>query len=739
MDSKLVLYNTLTRRKEVFEPLVPGRVGMYVCGPTVYGDPHLGHARPAVTFDLLFRYLKASGYKVRYVRNITDVGHLEHDADEGEDKIAKKARLEQLEPMEVAHYYTERYHRAMDALNVETPSIEPYASGHIIEQIEFVKRILADGYAYEANGSVYFDVEKYNAKYNYGRLSGRNLDDIVANTRELDGQSDKRHSYDFALWKKASPEHIMRWPSPWGEGFPGWHMECSAMSTRYLGERFDIHGGGMDLMFPHHECEIAQSTAALGHDSARYWLHNNMMTVNGQKMGKSLGNFITLEEFFTGSHPKLSQAYSPMTIRFFVLDEADRMLDMGFIHDIRRILPLLPERRQTLFFSATMPESIAALAAKILRNPVLVTVTPPASVVETIAQTVHFAEKAEKSQLLIDLLSASDAQQVLVFSRTKHGADKLAKILNRAGIRSCAIHGNKSQNARVKAMNDFKSGECRVMIATDIAARGIDIDQLPLVINYELPEVAETYVHRIGRTGRAGHEGAAWSFCSEDEFEYLCDIQKLTGLTIPTEGPVPEYALRKAAPARKPAQKAAQRPARTQEPKPARNAGAKSAQRPARDADAGQQPAQRPARNTEQKAARNAAKTPQSAQNPAQPEAGATSRPSRPRRRRGTRPAPGTPIEPAGKTASRPADATRGQAPKQGSGNAAKAAGNKSAATAAPKNAPNPAPAPSAKPSRRRKRGGSGNAAGSAAAAAAIAAPAATAEAPQKKWWKRWL
>ena len=434
----------------------------------------------------------------------------------------------------------------------------------------------------------------------------------------------------------------------------------------------------------------------------------------------------------------IGQGYVTLdTIRFFVLDEADRMLDMGFIHDIRRILPLLPERRQTLFFSATMPESIAALAAKILRNPVLVTVTPPASVVETIAQTVHFAEKAEKSQLLIDLLSASDAQQVLVFSRTKHGADKLAKILNRAGIRSCAIHGNKSQNARVKAMNDFKSGECRVMIATDIAARGIDIDQLPLVINYELPEVAETYVHRIGRTGRAGHEGAAWSFCSEDEFEYLCDIQKLTGLTIPTEGPVPEYALRKAAPARKPAQKAAQRPARTQEPKPARNAGAKSAQRPARDADAGQQPAQRPARNTEQKAARNAAKTPQSAQNPAQPEAGATSRPSRPRRRRGTRPAPGTPIEPAGKTASRPADATRGQDPKQGPGNAAKAAGNKSAATAAPKNAPNPAPAPSAKPSRRRKRRGSGNAAGS--AATAIAAPAATAEAPQKKWWKRWL
>ena len=319
MESKLVLYNTLTRRKEVFEPITPGRVGMYVCGPTVYGDPHLGHARPAVTFDLLFRYLKASGYKVRYVRNITDVGHLEHDADEGEDKIAKKARLEQLEPMEVAHYYTERYHHAMDALNVETPSIEPCASGHIIEQIAFVKRILDAGYAYVSNGSVYFDVEKYNAAYNYGRLSGRNLDDIVANTRELDGQSDKHHSYDFALWKKASPEHIMRWPSPWSDGFPGWHMECSAMSTRYLGERFDIHGGGMDLMFPHHECEIAQSTAALGHDSARYWVHNNMITINGQKMGKSLGNFITLEELFTGRHRLLAQAYSPMTIRFFVL------------------------------------------------------------------------------------------------------------------------------------------------------------------------------------------------------------------------------------------------------------------------------------------------------------------------------------------------------------------------------------------------------------------------------------
>lgn len=319
MQTKLLLYNTLTRRKEEFEPINPPHVGMYVCGPTVYGDPHLGHARPAVTFDLLFRYLRSLGYKVRYVRNITDVGHLEHDADDGEDKIARKARLEQLEPMEVAHFYTERYHRAMDALNVESPSIEPRASGHIIEQIAFVQRILDRGFAYVSNGSVYFDVEAYNKKYRYGRLSGRNLDDIVANTRELDGQGDKRHSYDFALWKKAAPEHIMHWPSPWSEGFPGWHMECSAMSTKYLGEKFDIHGGGMDLMFPHHECEIAQSVAHNGHETVNYWMHNNMVTINGQKMGKSLGNFITLDEFFNGTHPALEQAYSPMTIRFFIL------------------------------------------------------------------------------------------------------------------------------------------------------------------------------------------------------------------------------------------------------------------------------------------------------------------------------------------------------------------------------------------------------------------------------------
>ena len=319
MEHKLTIYNTLSRKKEQFVPVHNNLVGMYVCGPTVYGDAHLGHARPAITFDLLFRYLQKLGYKVRYVRNITDVGHLEHDADEGEDKIAKKARLEQKEPMEVVQYFLNRYHKNMEDLNVLPPSIEPHASGHIIEQIEFTQKILDAGYAYVSEGSVYFDVEKYNKDYNYGKLSGRNIEELLETTRELDGQSEKRRSMDFALWKKAQPEHIMRWPSPWSDGFPGWHMECSAMGCKYLGEEFDIHGGGMDLMFPHHECEIAQSTAALGKESVHYWMHNNMITINGQKMGKSLGNFITLEELFTGNHKLLAQAYSPMTIRFFIL------------------------------------------------------------------------------------------------------------------------------------------------------------------------------------------------------------------------------------------------------------------------------------------------------------------------------------------------------------------------------------------------------------------------------------
>ncbi|MGM9787537.1 MAG: cysteine--tRNA ligase [Candidatus Cryptobacteroides sp.] len=315
----LRLTNTMSHQKEVFKPIHPGRVGMYVCGPTVYGEAHLGHARPGITFDVLSKFLQHLGYKVRYVRNITDVGHLEHDADEGEDKISKKARLEQLEPMEVVQTYTLAYHDAMRALNVAPPSIEPRASGHILEQIEAVKKILDAGYAYESNGSIYFDVCKYNKDHKYGVLSGRSLEDTLEGTRSLDGQGDKKAPYDFALWKKAEPEHIMHWPSPWSEGFPGWHLECSVMGEKYLGSEFDIHGGGMDLMFPHHECEIAQNVACRHSEGVHYWVHNNMITINGQKMGKSLGNFITLPQMFSGSHPALEQAYSPMTIRFFIL------------------------------------------------------------------------------------------------------------------------------------------------------------------------------------------------------------------------------------------------------------------------------------------------------------------------------------------------------------------------------------------------------------------------------------
>ena len=319
MKSKLHIYNTLSRQKEVFEPVNSPFVGMYVCGPTVYGDAHLGHARPAITFDLVFRYLRYLGYKVRYVRNITDVGHLTNDSDDGEDKIEKKAKLDKLEPMEVVQYYTNRYHKNMEQLNTLSPSIEPHASGHIIEQEEFVKKILDNGFAYESNGSIYFDVEAYSKKFHYGKLSGRRVEELLANTRQLDGQHEKRHPADFALWKKAMPEHIMRWHSPWSEGFPGWHLECSCMSQKYLGERFDIHGGGLDLQFPHHECEIAQSTAACGHEAVKYWMHNNMVTINGQKMGKSLGNFITLEQLFSGDNKVLEQGYSPMTVRFFIL------------------------------------------------------------------------------------------------------------------------------------------------------------------------------------------------------------------------------------------------------------------------------------------------------------------------------------------------------------------------------------------------------------------------------------
>jgi cysteinyl-tRNA synthetase len=319
MNHPLYVHNTITRKKEQFVPINAPFVGMYVCGPTLYGDAHLGHARPYITFDLLQRYMKYLGYKVRYVRNITDVGHLVNDADEGEDKIAKQARIEQLEPMEVVQHYTVRFHKNMAQLNNEPPSIEPRAAGHILEQIEAVTKIIDAGYAYEVNGSVYFDVLKYNEDFKYGKLSGRVLDELVEGTRDLDGQDEKRNSADFALWKKANPEHIMRWNSPWGEGFPGWHIECTVMSTKYLGEHFDIHGGGMDLLFPHHEAEIAQNNACYHKEPAKYWMHNNMVTINGQKMGKSLGNFITLDQFFSGNHSVLTAAYSPMAIRFFIL------------------------------------------------------------------------------------------------------------------------------------------------------------------------------------------------------------------------------------------------------------------------------------------------------------------------------------------------------------------------------------------------------------------------------------
>ncbi len=324
MKMELKIHNSLSKKKELFEPITPGYVGMYVCGPTVYGEPHLGHARPYITFDVLYRYLEHLDMKVRYVRNITDVGHLEDElAGEGEDKIAKKARLEKLEPMEVVQTYTNSFHDKMDRLNTKRPSIEPRASGHIIEQIDMIEKIMANGLAYEVNGSVYFDIHEYSKSHKYGELSGRILEDLVAGAgnerRELAAQSDKKNPEDFALWKNAQPEHIMRWPSPWGVGFPGWHLECSVMSEKYLGKTFDIHGGGMDLLFPHHECEIAQAKAATGINPVKYWMHNNMITINGKKMGKSLGNFITLTEFFAGSHDFLEQAYSPMCIRFFIL------------------------------------------------------------------------------------------------------------------------------------------------------------------------------------------------------------------------------------------------------------------------------------------------------------------------------------------------------------------------------------------------------------------------------------
>jgi cysteinyl-tRNA synthetase len=314
------IYNSLSKKKETFKPINPPNVGLYVCGPTVYGDPHIGHARAGITFDIIYRYLMHYGYKVRYVRNITDVGHLENELEEsGEDKIAKKARLEEVEPMEIVQHYTIQYHKGLDALNCKRPNIEPSASGHIIEQINLVKKILENGLAYEVNGTVYFDLETYRKSNSYGDLSGKVLEDLQVGSRETEGLEEKRNPHDFALWKKASPEHIMRWKSPWGEGFPGWHIECTAMSTKYLGEHFDIHGGGLDLQFPHHEAEIAQCRGAHGTDPANYWMHNNMVTIDGAKMSKSAGNFITLDQLFSGDHPVLDRGYSPMVVRFLML------------------------------------------------------------------------------------------------------------------------------------------------------------------------------------------------------------------------------------------------------------------------------------------------------------------------------------------------------------------------------------------------------------------------------------
>jgi len=318
-DQELKIYNSITGKKEVFKPINEGHIGMYVCGPTVYSNVHLGNVRTFMSFDMIFRYFKHLGYKVRYVRNITDAGHLENDADEGEDRIAKKARIEQIEPMEVVQMYTVDFHNILNKFNFLPPSIEPTATGHIIEQIEIIKEILDKGFAYEVNGSVYFDVLKFNETHHYGKLSGRNVEDLIHNTRALDGQSDKKNPQDFALWKKAEPQHIMRWPSPWSDGFPGWHLECTAMSTKYLGEQFDIHGGGMDLKFPHHECEIAQAEACNGQSPVNYWMHANMLTLNGQKMAKSTGNNILPGEIFTGENDKLNKPFSPSVTRFFMM------------------------------------------------------------------------------------------------------------------------------------------------------------------------------------------------------------------------------------------------------------------------------------------------------------------------------------------------------------------------------------------------------------------------------------
>jgi cysteinyl-tRNA synthetase len=387
MSMELKLYNTLSRKLETFTPLHPPFTGMYVCGPTVYGHAHLGHARPALTFDVVRRYLTHLGYKVRYVRNITDVGHLVNDADEGDDKIQKQARLEQLEPMEIAQFFTDSYNNDLQQLNILRPGIEPRASGHIQEQVKMIERIISEGFAYVSNGSVYFDVEAYSKKHEYGKLSGRVLEDLISGSanRVLEGQDEKRSPNDFALWKKASEGHIMRWDSPWSAGFPGWHIECSAMSSKYLGTQFDIHGGGMDLLFPHHECEIAQSVASNNTEPVKYWMHCNMITINGQKMAKSLQNGILIQELFSGGHKLLNQAYSPMTLRFFILqahyrstldfsNDALLAAEKGFrrLMNAKALLDKIPAAKESTFDAAELKEKCYAAINDDFNTPVLI-------------------------------------------------------------------------------------------------------------------------------------------------------------------------------------------------------------------------------------------------------------------------------------------------------------------------------------------------------------------------------
>lgn len=417
MESQLHLYNTLSGKKESFEPINPPFVGLYVCGPTVYSNAHLGNCRTFLSFDLINRYLRHLGFKVRYVRNITDVGHITTDVDDGVDRIGEQARLEQLEPMEIVQKYTLDFHEIMSKLNLLPPDIEPTATGHMIEQIEMIKQIVDNGFAYESDGNIYFDVESYKEKHNYGDLSGRNVDELFSNTRALDGQSEKKYFADFALWKKASPEHIMRWPSPWGDGFPGWHLECSAMSTKYLGNQFDIHGGGMDLKFPHHESEVAQNTACTGEGPAKYWLHTNMLTFEGSKMSKSLGNSILPNELFTGDHALLKRGFHPMVVRFFMLqahyrstldfsNEALEAAEKGYQRLMAgvKVLEALPTSDSTDINVTELKDKCYAAMNDDFNSPVLIS---------HLFEAVKAINSIAEGRLKIDATSLSDLQSLV--------------------------------------------------------------------------------------------------------------------------------------------------------------------------------------------------------------------------------------------------------------------------------------------------------------------------------------